>query len=163
MQSPESSESRLLELVADAFTFGVAEKVRFCPSTHACPAAVLPALSSAPSRPLVRPLLPSPALSCALSRPLSRIAHDAIAVRCHQCPDCEQSRVVYVETHYKCPSVTTWGKCMYKTTEPKFDPFTFPPDLDAYRCEGLALVPLTRRARLFHAKDAVRTPKKGLG
>ena len=73
-----------------------------------------------------------------------------------QCPDCQKSRLVPAETHYKCPAVTAWGHCLFTTTSPTFSEFKKPTDLDEFGCPALADVPCTRLPRLFAIKAAVR-------
>jgi len=74
---------------------------------------------------------------------------------CAQCPDCSESRIVYAETHYKCPAVTAWGKCLYRTTEPKFEVPTLPDNLEEHDCASIAGIPFQQRPRLFAVKDTV--------
>jgi len=84
--------------------------------------------------------------------------HECLAYSMHtllQCPDCSESRIVYAETHYKCPAVTAWGKCLFRTTEPKFEVPTLPDDLEEYDCVSIASFPLQQRPRLFAIKDTV--------
>jgi hypothetical protein len=68
-----------------------------------------------------------------------------------QCPDCSQSRVVVAETHYKCPAVSAWGRCLYRTTTPRFEPAVLPPDLADFSAAALATLTPQTQPRLFHA------------
>ncbi|TPX65412.1 hypothetical protein SpCBS45565_g05224 [Spizellomyces sp. 'palustris'] len=71
------------------------------------------------------------------------------------CPECERSRLIPGEYHYRCPTYLEWGQCAYHTSEPKFMKFSVPGDVDV---EWLHDYQYTPRDRVFLHKAVDASP-----